>query len=53
MSAAELPVTLYLTAEERRLLRAAVEAMLEDFGHEEADVVHALKVLLGKLPADS
>ena len=47
----EQPVTLNLTAHEMRLLRAAVEAMLEDFGHEEADVVHALKALLRKLPA--
>lgn len=48
----EQPVTLFLTAEELRLLRAAVTAMLEDFGHEEADVVHALKVLLAKLPPE-
>jgi len=48
----EQPVTLFLTAEEQRLLRAAVMAMLEDFGHEEADVVHALKVLLAKLPPE-
>jgi hypothetical protein len=49
----EQPVTLYLTAEEQRLLRAAVISMLEDFGHEEADVLHALKVLLAKLPAET
>jgi hypothetical protein len=43
-------ITVTLTPEEARLVRSAVIAMLNDFGHEEADVLHALKLLLAKLP---
>jgi hypothetical protein len=42
--------TIELTDEELKLLRAAVQSFLEDFGHEEADVLRALKALLAKLP---
>jgi hypothetical protein len=38
-----------LTEEEMRLLRAALHAYLDDFGHEEADVLRALKALIAKL----
>ena len=41
--------TIDLTDEELRLLRAAVHAFLDDFGHEEQDVVIALKQLLAKI----
>jgi hypothetical protein len=41
--------TVQLTEEEMRLLRAALHAYLDDFGHEEADVLRALKALLAKL----
>ena len=41
--------TVQLTEEEMRLLRAALHAYLDDFGHEEADVLRALKVLIAKL----
>ena len=44
--------TVQLTEEEMRLLRAALHAYLDDFGHEEADVLRALKELLAKLPAE-
>lgn len=44
----ELAVT--LTREELRLLREAVASMLDDFGHDEADLLRALKALLAKLP---
>jgi hypothetical protein len=44
--------TLELTEEELRLVRSALHAYLEDFGHEEADVLRAIKALLAKLPAD-
>jgi hypothetical protein len=44
------PITVTFTPEEARLVRSAVESMLEDFGHDEADVLHALKMLLAKLP---
>ncbi len=42
--------TLELTDEELRLLRAALHAYLDDFGHEEADVLRRLKELMAKLP---
>jgi hypothetical protein len=40
-----------LDDEELRLVRAALTAYLEDFGHEEADLLRAIKRILGKLPA--
>jgi hypothetical protein len=43
--------TIELTEEELRLVRAAVHSYLEDFGHDEADVLRALKQILAKLPA--
>jgi hypothetical protein len=42
--------TLELNDEELRLVRAALTAYLEDFGHEEADILRALKAILAKLP---
>ncbi len=44
--------TLELTAEELRLLRAALKSYLDDFGHDEADLVREIKALLAKLPAE-
>jgi hypothetical protein len=43
--------TLELTDQELRLLQAALHAYLDDFGHEEADVLREVKSLLAKLPA--
>ena len=43
--------SLDLTDEELRLLRNALHAFLDDFGHEEADVVAQIQALLAKLPA--
>jgi hypothetical protein len=42
--------TLELNDEELRLVRAALTAYLEDFGHEEADILRAIKAILGRLP---
>jgi hypothetical protein len=42
--------TIELTEEELRLLREALHSYLDDFGHDEADVLRALKALLAKLP---
>jgi hypothetical protein len=42
--------TIELTDEELRLVRAALMAYLEDFGHEEADVLRAVKAIIAKLP---
>ena len=42
--------TLELTDEELRLVRSALTAYLEDFGHEEADILQEVKAILAKLP---
>jgi hypothetical protein len=42
--------TVELTDEELRLVRAALNSYLEDFGHDEADILRAVKALLAKLP---
>ncbi|HEY3205794.1 MAG TPA: hypothetical protein VGJ58_02470 [Gaiellaceae bacterium] len=39
-----------LTSEELKLVRSALHAYLDDFGHEEADVLREIKQLLEKLP---
>ena len=44
--------TIEVTDEELRLLRAALHAYLDDFGHEEADVLRQVKSLIAKLPDD-
>jgi hypothetical protein len=41
--------TLELTEEELQLLEAAVRAYLDDFGHDEAEVLRRVKQLLAKL----
>ena len=41
-----------LTDEEVTLLRNALHAFLDDFGHEESDVVARIQALLAKLPPD-
>jgi hypothetical protein len=44
--------TIELSDEELRLLRNAVHAFMDDFGHEEMDVIRELQALLAKLPAE-
>jgi hypothetical protein len=39
-----------LTDEELRLLHSALHSYLDDFGHEEADVLRRIKDLIAKLP---
>ncbi len=41
--------TIDLTEEELRLLQNALHAYLDDFGHEEADVLREVKALIEKL----
>lgn len=41
--------TIELTDEELRLVVNAVRSFLEDFGHDEADLLRTLKELLAKL----
>jgi hypothetical protein len=42
-------LTLEVTEEELRLIHAALHSYLDDFGHEEADVLRAVKALIAKL----
>jgi hypothetical protein len=42
--------TIELTEDELKLLRSALHSYLDDFGHEEADVLRRIKELLAKLP---
>ena len=42
--------TLELTDDELRLLHAALHSYLDDFGHDEADVLREIKALIAKLP---
>ena len=42
--------TIELNDEELRLLQAALHSYLDDFGHEEADVLRLAKALIAKLP---
>jgi hypothetical protein len=44
--------TIELTDDDLRLVRAALRSYLEDFGHDEADVLRAIKQVLAKLPSD-
>ena len=43
--------TIELTDDELRLLNSALHAFLDDFGHEEVDVLRDIKALIAKLPA--
>jgi hypothetical protein len=45
-----MTTTLDLTDDELELLRAALHSYLDDFGHDEADVLRRIKELLAKLP---
>jgi len=45
--------TIELDDHELRLLHAALHSYLDDFGHEEADTLRAIKALLAKIPAPS
>ena len=42
--------TIELTDEELRIVLTALHSYLDDFGHEEADVLRSIKALLAKLP---
>jgi hypothetical protein len=45
--------TIELTDEELRLTLAAVKTYLDDFGHDEADMLRRIKELLAKLRASA
>jgi hypothetical protein len=42
-------ITIELTEEELRLVQNALHAYLDDFGHEEAEVLRLVKALIAKL----
>jgi hypothetical protein len=42
--------TIELTDEELRVIRNALQSFLEDFGHDEADILRSIKQVLAKLP---
>jgi hypothetical protein len=42
--------TIELSDNDLRLLHAALHSYLDDFGHEEADVLRAVKELIARLP---
>jgi len=42
--------TIELSDEELRLLHAALHSYLDDFGHEEAEILRNVKAVIAKLP---
>jgi len=42
--------TIELTEQELRMVHAALKSYLDDFGHEEADLLRNIKELIAKLP---
>jgi hypothetical protein len=44
--------TIELSDDELRLIQNALHAYLDDFGHEEADVLRVVKALIAKLQAE-
>jgi hypothetical protein len=42
--------TIELTDDELRLLHAALHSYLDDFGHEEGDLLRQIKAVIAKLP---
>jgi hypothetical protein len=42
--------TIELSDEELRLLHAALHSYLDDFGHEEAEILRSVKAVIAKLP---
>jgi hypothetical protein len=45
--------TIELSDDDLRLLHSALHSYLDDFGHEEADVLRLIKQLIAKLPSPS
>jgi hypothetical protein len=44
--------TIELSDEELKLLRTAVQSFMDDFGHDEMDILRQLRALLEKLPGE-
>ena len=47
-----MTTTIELTEDEIRLVRNALKSFLDDFGHEEIDVIRQLQAIIAKLPPD-
>ena len=45
--------TIELSDDDLRLVHAALHSYLDDFGHEEADVLRQIKALIAKLPGQA
>ena len=43
--------TIELTDDELRIVYNALRSYLDDFGHEQADLLRAIKALIAKLPS--
>ena len=48
-----MTTTIELTSDELQLARAALHSFLDDFGHEEIDVIRRIQALLAKLPEEA
>jgi hypothetical protein len=46
----DIAYTLHLTAPQLKVVHTALKSMLDDFGHDEMDVVRAIHQVLDKLP---
>lgn len=46
----EIGFTLHLTPPQLKVVYTALKSLLDDFGHDEADVVRAIHEVLDKLP---
>lgn len=42
--------TIELSDEDLKLVHAALHSYLDDFGHEEADIMRSIKAVIAKLP---
>jgi hypothetical protein len=46
----EIGYTLHLTPQQLKVVHTALKSLLDDFGHDEAEVTHAIHEVLDKLP---
>jgi len=44
--------TIELTQRELQLVRSALHSFLDDFGHDQADLLREIKALIARLPED-
>ena len=50
MSDDDIAYSLHLTAPQLKVVHTALKSLLDDFGHDEADVARAIHEVLDKLP---